>query len=88
MPGFEDEDDDEDEYEEPHEWRRGQAQDIAQREAPDNTQSGAAFRARFFKTPHPGLKPWAILYSRFAAKPLFDLCDLCDLLFKDLAANP
>jgi hypothetical protein len=39
--------------------------------------SGAPFRARRLRTQNPGLKPWAMVYSRFAAEsdrhPCYDV---------------
>jgi hypothetical protein len=35
---------------------------------------GGAFRAEFRAMPDPGLKPWAVLYSRFAKKTRSDTC--------------
>jgi hypothetical protein len=35
---------------------------------PQRPTSGAAFRAPLYHPSDPGLKPWAVLYSRFAAK--------------------
>jgi hypothetical protein len=32
--------------------------------------SGATFRARFTNHAYPGLKPWAVLYSRFRLRPI------------------
>jgi len=67
VAGFEDEDDDEDENEAPHEWHQTSARMHHQLAKTCRTRSDATFRA-YFATDDPGLKPWAMIYSRFAAK--------------------
>ena len=52
----------------PERGSRGASLDCWRFIRPPRRTSGATFRARLLP-PDPGLKPWAVLSSRFAAKP-------------------